>query len=118
MDFTRQYTRTNLAPGRFISFRIGGKSFSGLPLVSLGTGGCGLQADPSLLERVGKFRLVDEVRFAGLDLPDQPLCAKVVWVAGDDPACVGLEFTNLAPEYGGVLERLVLAIREGGRKGS
>jgi hypothetical protein len=39
-------------------------------------------------------------------------------VAGDDPACVGLEFTNLAPEYGGVLERLVLAIREGGRKGS
>jgi hypothetical protein len=111
MDAVRRFPRTNVVRGYCISFRIGGQVFADLPLVSLGTGGCSLVAPESLVERSRKFQILEDVRLQCKSLPAIPFKARVAWVSGCSPSCLGMNFLDLPPDLAGFLEALVHGIQ-------
>ena len=112
MDEIRKFPRAILGPGYFLDFRIGGTAFSGLPLVSLGAGGCSGLVPESVLERYQKFKLLEEVHFDCEALPASPFKARVAWVSGWNPACLGMNFLDLPPELAEAVAGLVQGLRQ------
>jgi hypothetical protein len=104
---SRRYLRANLDPGYLINLRIGGQAFLNLPLNSLGLGGCSLTASEALVARAQEFTAVDEFQFDCDFLPSTTFKARVAWIAGRNPACLGVEFVDMPDQVSEPLSTLV-----------
>jgi len=110
----RRYHRANVGPGVTIQFKVRGRFFIGLNVVSLGAGGCSVKISPTLAASLHPEDLLTRMFLQHPNLPRTPLEGKISWIRGkqpglgEDSVVLGIEFTDPDENFVTVLEAYVI----------
>ena len=101
----RRFPRVRLEEGYSIQFQAGDRRFFGLPLTSLGGGGCCFQVSSLLAEGLHQDAILTRVSIEHPDIPQTQQQARVSWVLGNhrghqEPnVLVGIEYLDPDQEF-------------------
>jgi hypothetical protein len=94
----RRFPRVHVKEGFFIRFQIGARRFFGLPITTLGGGGCCIRVSTELLGDIRPGAAITGVYIENPGIPQRPQRACVSWVqdaphAHEEPfVLVGIEY--------------------------
>lgn len=100
----RRYRRAPVGPEHRINLKAGAWELSGMPLNTLGAGGCGVVVPARMASSLPNSRLMDEVELDHEGLPHTRIRARVAFLMGKDPITLGLEFLEVPPAMTEALE--------------
>lgn len=119
-DYTdvRRFPRVRLEEGYSIQFQAGDRRFFGLPLTSLGGGGCCFQVSSLLAKGLQPGTVLTRVSIVHPDIPQTQQQARISWVLGnhrghqEPTALVGIEFLSPDAEFLGAIEFCIAKVLE------
>jgi hypothetical protein len=116
----RRFPRIDVEGGYAIRFVAGKRRFFGLPVLSMGGGGCCFSLSSLLASALQEDMVLTGVGIEHPDIPFLSQKARVTWIAGNqsrhtEPVVrVGIEYLDPEPEFVQAIERCVeVLLRKG-----
>lgn len=112
----RRYPRVKVDGGFSIQFQAGKRHFFGLPVTTLGGGGCCFRVSALLAEGLQQGDLLTRLMLDHPDIPALHQQARITWVlkdhsAFDNPAAqIGIEYIDPSPEFIQAIDRCIAAL--------
>ncbi len=111
----RRHVRAEVGLEHGVRFSVRGRLYRDVRVLTLGAGGCSLAVEPDLARDLRNDYPLENLCIEHTQLPDHALQARVVYIAGNQPITVGLQFLGVQPELEVAIEAHVQTLL-GGRR--
>ena len=112
----RRYRRANVDSGHLIQFKALGRFFLGLPVVTVGAGGCCVQISTTLAGDLKPDTPLSRILIQHPELPNTLLEGRISWIRGRQPGVLsdivemGIEFQDPDPAFVEVVDAYILKL--------
>ncbi|HNX94532.1 MAG TPA: hypothetical protein PKL14_05165 [Holophaga sp.] len=112
----RRYRRANVDSGHLMQFKALGRFFLGLPVVTVGAGGCCVHISTTLAGDLKPDTPLSRILIQHPELPRTLLEGRISWIRGRQPGLhsdiveMGIEFQDPDPTFVEVVDAYVLKL--------